>query len=141
MRGVDHILFPVDLSEPCRRAAAFVRYLARRTGARMTLLHVIEMSPAYAADWAAYPVLNVRSMMRQRKREAGEFLRSEFRDLAAGSVILRHGAGGARFPTRLDRDRTRGSPREAGAATNASLFDHSGIALPCAECLIVRIRQ
>jgi len=91
MLNLDHILFPVDFSEPCLRAAPFVRYFARKTGARVTLLHVIETSPAYYADWAEYPSLDLRPLMRERKRELRQFLRGEFQDLPTVQRILRHG--------------------------------------------------
>jgi nucleotide-binding universal stress UspA family protein len=46
------VLFPVDFSDPCKMAAAYVRDLAEFTGGRVTLLHVVPRRPAWygAAD-------------------------------------------------------------------------------------------
>lgn len=51
-----HILFPVDFSERSRAALPFVLSMARRHGARVTLLHVIEPPlPVYADMAALFP--------------------------------------------------------------------------------------
>ncbi len=43
--NVKHILFPVDYSEACRRAAPYVETAARTFGARISLLHVLSPFP------------------------------------------------------------------------------------------------
>ena len=44
-----HILFPVDFSERCDNAAPYVKAMAARTKAAVTLLNVVETPPAWAA--------------------------------------------------------------------------------------------
>ena len=41
-----HILFPIDFSEHCAAFADYVGAMARGTGARLTLLHVLERRAA-----------------------------------------------------------------------------------------------
>lgn len=79
MLNLDHILFPVDFSEPCLRAAPFVRYFARQTGARVTLLHVIETSPAYYTDWTEYPSPDLRPLMRSESGSSVNSSKASFR--------------------------------------------------------------
>lgn len=47
---IQHILFPVDFSEPCARIAPAVRTWAQRTGARVTLLHAFEGPGIYSIE-------------------------------------------------------------------------------------------
>src|SRR5579871_2915930 len=91
MFKLEHILFPVDFSEPCLHAAPLVRFLARRTGARLTLLHVVDVSPGYYADWPDYPSLDLRPLMRRRKQMLREFLQDEFADMPGVQRVLHHG--------------------------------------------------
>ena len=42
MPGFRHILFPVDFSERCATVRPFVRHLANKSGAKVTLLHSFE---------------------------------------------------------------------------------------------------
>jgi nucleotide-binding universal stress UspA family protein len=42
MPGFRHILFPVDFSERCAAVRPFVRHLANKSGAKVTLLHTFE---------------------------------------------------------------------------------------------------
>ncbi|HTU45414.1 MAG TPA: universal stress protein [Bryobacteraceae bacterium] len=51
-----HVLFPFDYSERCRQAAPFVRSLIERTGARLTLLNVIEDPSAQYPGSVAFVV-------------------------------------------------------------------------------------
>src|SRR5215831_20153580 len=50
MPGFRHILFPVDLSERCAAIRPFVRFIANRFHAKVTLLHVFEKS---TGEWLA----------------------------------------------------------------------------------------
>ena len=45
-----HILFPIDFSEQCTAFADYVEAMARGTGARLTLLHVLECPPPWYSD-------------------------------------------------------------------------------------------
>jgi nucleotide-binding universal stress UspA family protein len=44
MPGFRHILFPVDFSERCATVRPFVKHLANKSGAKVTLLHTFEES-------------------------------------------------------------------------------------------------
>ena len=49
-----HILVPLDFSEPANQALEYAMQLARQLQARLTLLHVIHIPPLGGADLAAY---------------------------------------------------------------------------------------
>ncbi len=92
MAHIEDILFPVDLSESCRRTAPFVRSLASRTGARVTVLHVMELpQEKYADRPPLQSVVNVRSILRHRRHQIREFLVTELHSLPAAHFIMRHG--------------------------------------------------
>ena len=52
MTTINHILFPYDFSEPANLAAPFVRALACRFGARITLAGVVP--PVWTAPPTGY---------------------------------------------------------------------------------------
>ena len=52
--GFRHILFPVDFSVRCYGAVPFVRAFAARYRAAITLVHVVEPPPAWAASDGGY---------------------------------------------------------------------------------------
>ena len=92
MLNIENILFPVDLSEPCRAAAPFVRWLACRTGARVTMLHVLEMPQPYYSDLTSFlSLVDMGEMLRLRKAPFDAFLAGEFQDLRFVRRILRFG--------------------------------------------------
>jgi len=51
---IQHMLVAVDGSEGSRRAVAFARDLASATGARVTLLHVLEPIPVVSLGFAEF---------------------------------------------------------------------------------------
>lgn len=51
-----HVLFPFDYSDRCRHAAPFVKSLIEKTGARLTMLNVIEDPSAHYPASAAFLV-------------------------------------------------------------------------------------
>jgi nucleotide-binding universal stress UspA family protein len=53
MPSFHHILFPVDFSESCRAVTPFVRSIAEKCGAKVTLMHVIQAS--YSGVDLTYP--------------------------------------------------------------------------------------
>ena len=60
-----HILFPVDFSPRCYGAVPFVRALATRYKAAVTLVHVVEPPPSWAsADGGYVAVLEGRGVLR-----------------------------------------------------------------------------
>ena len=75
-----HILVPLDLSERNERALAAARALAKRLGARVTLLHVVQAVPRLPVRelQAFYRRLTAESE-RRLKRAAQEFERAGLR--------------------------------------------------------------
>lgn len=70
---INHILVPTDFSAPSLKAVAYAKELARQTGARVSLLHIIE--PVVLPDAAAMCVLpddQLVARMRKRLSELGE---------------------------------------------------------------------
>jgi nucleotide-binding universal stress UspA family protein len=83
----DRILFPVDLSEQCRRAAPFVKAVALRYDAEVLMLHVMEIPPSVYSPPPdlTFAVLPKIDQWRQERRAVLEtFLREE---LAGISVV------------------------------------------------------
>jgi universal stress protein A len=68
----DSILCPIDFSEPCRQALEYALALAQQTGARLTLLHIVEWFPAESG--AAIP-LRIPELQLDLTEEAGERMR------------------------------------------------------------------
>ena len=48
--ALQQILFPVDFSEHCTAVADYVEAMAQGSGARLTLLHVLELPPSWYSD-------------------------------------------------------------------------------------------
>src|SRR5690242_10614993 len=92
----ERILFPVDLSRQSRRAAPFVKAMAKRFHSEVTMLHVLDMpgasnSPPEAAAWAA--LINVEAIRQQRKAELESFLVDEFAGIPVTRQIGEGDAG------------------------------------------------
>jgi hypothetical protein len=96
MPDIGHILFPVDLSEACRSFAAAVRSISCRTGARVTLLNVLQLPPNYYSDPNGFSgLVDVRSLLREQGAEFSRFLKAELADLPDVHRVFRHGDPGA----------------------------------------------
>jgi nucleotide-binding universal stress UspA family protein len=75
------ILFPVDLSEPSRRAAAYVKAMAERFHSEVLVLHVMELptamyAPPEGATWAT--LSNAEKMKAHYRLLFHAFVRSDF---------------------------------------------------------------
>src|SRR2546425_1004836 len=58
MASFHHILFPVDFSERCRAVRPFVKSLARKFNAKITLLHTLGVPRGfYGGVDASYPIV------------------------------------------------------------------------------------
>jgi nucleotide-binding universal stress UspA family protein len=70
-----HILFPVDFSERCKQALPFVKALAKRYSAKVTLMHVIQIPTGwYGGADAAYPItFDVYAMEDDARQELVKF--------------------------------------------------------------------
>jgi nucleotide-binding universal stress UspA family protein len=82
MPSFKHILFPVDFSEQVSRIAPYVICMARRTGARVTMLHVMEVPTGAYPGWPAEAALiNLQDIQRVRQQSLDAFLVNEFQDI------------------------------------------------------------
>ena len=82
MPSFKHILFPVDFSEQVRRISPYVVCMSRRTGARVTMLHVVEVpTGAYPAWPAEAALINLQDIQRVRQQSLDSFLLNEFQDV------------------------------------------------------------
>jgi nucleotide-binding universal stress UspA family protein len=77
--NIKHILFPVDFSDRCVHTAPFVRELATRFGARVTLLTVAH--PHYAGGLAGAAVVNPLELLDSTKQQLDETFAEEFAGL------------------------------------------------------------
>ena len=80
---IKHILFPVDFSEACRSTAPFVASMARRCGANITLLYVIEPFWYYSVGEAPPILLDVE----ETAREIESSIRRTFCDDLSGLSV------------------------------------------------------
>ena len=69
MPGFHHILFPLDFSEPCHAIYPFVKTMAGRFGAKVTLLHAVHIPPGVYGSFAVtYPVvIDINTLQQDRK--------------------------------------------------------------------------
>jgi nucleotide-binding universal stress UspA family protein len=84
MSGFKHILFPVDFSERCNGAVPFVESMARRFGAKVTLLSVAH--PHYAGGIAGAPVIDPQAILQHVKSQIDGAFEKEFSGLTVGRV-------------------------------------------------------
>jgi len=84
MFTVDHILFPVDFSTRSHAMIPTVEDLARRCGARVTVLHVLE-TPSYAG--VAYEMLEMDSVRAVASRQLEAFGAEDFAGVKVQRVM------------------------------------------------------
>ena len=89
MTEFHHILFPVDFSPRCQGTAPFVKEMARRYGARVSLLHITEISPqVYGPMDAWVPMVGDYEPLQQANRERmRNFAKQHFVDLGANLKV------------------------------------------------------
>jgi len=88
MPSFKHILFPVDFSEQVRGIAPYVVAMSRRTGARVTLLHVVEVPTGAYPGWPADAALiSLQDMLRTRQQCVDTALENELRDVPLTRVM------------------------------------------------------
>jgi nucleotide-binding universal stress UspA family protein len=89
MQNFQKILFPVDLSDSCVGAAPFVEAMAKKFGAQVTLLHVLEMPPPYFTDWYGFmAMVDVSAVREGRVNELNEFLKDRFHGPSVNREML-----------------------------------------------------
>jgi len=87
MLAIKHILFPIDFSERCCGAAPFVRAMAQRFGARITVMSVI--SPFWQAasgDISGATVVDVDEIKRDLEARLKDAFVKEFEGLTVDRV-------------------------------------------------------
>lgn len=88
MQTFQKILFPVDMSDSCLAAAPWVDAMARKFKASVTLLHVLEMPPAYATDWYGFmAMVDMSSIRNSRINELNAFLANKFAGVPVSRVM------------------------------------------------------
>jgi nucleotide-binding universal stress UspA family protein len=89
MQAFQKILFPVDMSDSCLAAAPWVEAMAKKFNAGVTMLHVLEMPPAYATDWYGFMAMVDMSAIRDsRINELNSFLNDRFAGVTVSRVML-----------------------------------------------------
>jgi nucleotide-binding universal stress UspA family protein len=94
-----HILFPVDFSENCTAVADYVEAMASGSGARVTLLHVVECPPPWYSDIEAArlsSVIDLGSIRKIRQDELNNYLRGRF-DHPRSTRIVSQGEAAAQI--------------------------------------------
>jgi nucleotide-binding universal stress UspA family protein len=84
MPNIKHIAFPVDFSDRCNSAVAFVEGMARRHGARVTLISVAH--PHYAGGIAGAPVIDPQEVLSGVKTRLDNTFINEFQGLEVNRV-------------------------------------------------------
>jgi len=89
MRTFQKILFPVDLSDSCTAAVPWIEMMAKRFQAQVTLLHVLEMPPAYFSDWYGYAaVIDMSAVRDSRINEVNAYLAEKFQGLTVQRQVV-----------------------------------------------------
>jgi nucleotide-binding universal stress UspA family protein len=84
------ILFPVDFSESCTAASDYVQAMARSTGARLTLLHVVECPPSWYGDIEAArlsSMVDLALIKERRQEQLDSYLEDQLQPLAPRRLL------------------------------------------------------
>ena len=90
MPSFKHILFPVDFSEQNSGIAPYVECMARRYGARVTMLHILEipvMGLGYM-DAPVYSAMDFAGIIDDGKQRVESFLKDEFQNIPTTRLVL-----------------------------------------------------
>lgn len=91
MPNFKHILFPVDFSQQCCNVAPYVLCMARRYGAHVSLLHVMELPTGAYPGWPAQAaVVDYQAMADERRKRLDLYLKHEFAEVGT-TRIMREG--------------------------------------------------
>src|SRR5215472_5747799 len=86
MLAIKHILFPIDFSERCCGAAPFVESMARRFGAKITLISAA--APYwYAGDPGVPMIVDMDEVKEQLERRLANSLTRELQGLEVQRVV------------------------------------------------------
>lgn len=91
---IQHILVAADGSEGSRRAAAFAADLAKATGAKVTLLHVLEPIPVVNVGFAEFYGVAHRQPSEEEMRQLRQALQDMAKVFPEGraEVVLEYGS-------------------------------------------------
>jgi nucleotide-binding universal stress UspA family protein len=78
MPAFERILFPVDFSERCRHAAKYAAAMARKCGAELTALHVIDLPVSVYSSMGYETMLDLPAMRTAARDQLEAFVREEF---------------------------------------------------------------
>jgi nucleotide-binding universal stress UspA family protein len=88
MQTFEKILFPVDMSDNCTVTAPFVEALAKKFQAELTLLHILEIPPAYFTDWYGYmSLVDTQGIRDARQGEFEQYLKDRFAGLRVQRIL------------------------------------------------------
>src|SRR5262249_16343879 len=86
---IQNILFPVDFSPPCTAMAAYVRLAAAIFGARVTLVHVFDVTGHNGFELYMRPLPEIAEEHRELARERlDSFLQSELPPAECPRILL-----------------------------------------------------
>lgn len=86
MPNIKHILFPVDFSDRCNTAVLFVAEMARRYGAKVTLISVAH--PYFVGGLEAGPVIDPQLILDDVKSQLDNTFISEFAGITVDRVAM-----------------------------------------------------
>lgn len=88
MKSFENILFPVDFSPRTMAMAPRVMEVAGQFGAKLTLLHALDLPPAGFSEWYAYvSAINVDEMLRTANASLERFQREYLKGTKAELVV------------------------------------------------------
>jgi nucleotide-binding universal stress UspA family protein len=86
--GFSHILFPVEFSPECYDAAPFVKAFARRYKAAVTVVHVLEFPPVWAAADGCYcPEFNLPLLREEAEQRLAAFAMEQFPGISVTRMV------------------------------------------------------
>src|SRR5215471_15184320 len=88
MRPMKHILFPVDFSERCGSTAPYVASMARRFGARITLLNAVQPYWYGAMETPAPLIVDVEEIKQAQERDLSESFIDEFSGIQVDRRVI-----------------------------------------------------
>ena len=90
MQTFQNILFPVDFSERCAAAAPFIETLAMKFSAKVTLLYVLDLPPAYFGEPFGFgtTMIDLSAVREGRQSDLNGFLKDRFQGLSVTRVML-----------------------------------------------------
>jgi nucleotide-binding universal stress UspA family protein len=86
MPQIKHILFPIDFSDRCNTAVPFVREMASRNGAKVTLISVAH--PYFVGGFEAGPVIDPQPILDDVKLQLDNAFASELAGVNVARVAL-----------------------------------------------------